>query len=1044
MKMKKFFAAVVALAMVAALVPGLTVGVSAAGGERYDDLSMEDWRSLTDDPVFTYPANAQNDGVLGSYYTGWSSSWTADNAAAYPDVPREKNNFTGQITNINTYDNSYQVYGGAGSKDTVTLPNYGEGKKFVILEFWHSRDTVDFKHEFAIKDINENIIETGYVRRGNTDDITDGFASGKTENFKSPTPADSATTGVENPVKISTAYNTGVRVVFVNNDDNTYSVIYYLANGSKGNGTDSQMNSNDYCNKYQLIWSDNYWEKMYTATYTGQFNGIGSIDYAVVNATNWYTNHRVNFMRVYTGDVSKKDYEVTITGAGNNDKKYTVKAVRSADIPVPAFEGYVLKTRTAGDNIVNTRAGNTTDTLTLEYAANEENLGTWAVRNNVSGTTPFNKIKFLGSHDSFTDKMQRSTNYADKAGMRYGDGGAQAGNSSWTVGQTYNQSMAQSEGILEQLNAGVRYFDIRLSRQEDGVLWTRHGLISEEFEGIAYTIAQFAEENPGEVIVLDFQDTWDYIYYKVANGGNNGIEKPGDDNEGVYNAIWELLQKTGLSNYVAGNIDLSKSYGDLTDNGTKTSVVCFAKERGANCISQFINRKTNINGVYTDNADLRSVIDYINNNYTGNSPYQIIHAFTTPGIFSAGTLIGQAESNNPQFIKESNFPLWLEKSNVIILNDVVNCAPDYLAKLTEYTRDGFDGKYTNTVEGVTVEGPTASVPFSTELTAEKDGKNYTFKLTQFENSVVQPTGEGVTLTFPDATGGISGLKTVVYHDGQRYEPADGSKDVKVSGVTSFEKPFTVTTEAVDAKGDAKLGYDGTNLTLDFTLEEITSGIKADSFSVTVTNQENTEVGTVTVNSEAPNVILTPQDSNAIYTAVIEAVKGGVNYSVGTIQASLYSEVVENLEVMSGTYDTGVNEGMIAKANEVISHGGIYFTDNSVDSLNDETKKIVKATVAEDGKITVEVNAPYSGYGIGFILADGKVVVGSNKVNASGDAGKAYKSFTVDPVDNSVTLSGGGEAVTLSLDSVNIEFVETLINETAAEGADSAPEFVPEL
>ncbi len=804
--------------------------------------------------------------------------------------------------------------------------------------------------------------------------------------------------------------------------------------------------------KYRVFITTDTTSSTYSATVTNpDGNVVGSVNNALYRDADLLTldglsvvvndskagDNEIVVENFRVSNTDGKEFTVSITGAGENNKNYTVVSGTSAGIPVPAFDGYVLKTRTAGDNIVNTRAKNTSDTLTLEYVANDkENLGTWAIRNNVSGDTGFNQIKFLGSHDSFTDKITGNKNYADEAGVLNNYEGSRE--AKLLPALAVNSSKAQSADALGQLNCGARYFDIRLSRQEDGALWTRHGLISEDFEGIAYTIAQFAKENPGEIIVLDFQHTLDKLYdgnMVVSNDEGHFGKTAGDDNKYVYDAIWSLLQKTGVADYVVGNINFSTNYKTLTNNGTKSAIVCLAKGRGANCISQFVNRGDG-NGVYVKNSDYGTVTEYINNNYNIGRSFQIIHAFTT-----GSNLVSSANTNNPKFIKETNFQSWMEKSNIIILDNVTSNAPDYLAKLTEYTRDGFDGKYTNTVEGVTVEGPTASIPFSTKLTATKTGKDYTFKLTQFENSEVQPTGE-VTLTFPDATGGIEGLKTVVYHEGEKYEPAEGSGPVKVSGVTSFENPFTVTTEAVDAKADAKLGYDGANLTLDFTLDDIASKITgADSFKVTVSNQDGVKVGEADVTTDKPNVILTPKDSNAIYTAVIEAVKGGANYSVDTIKASLYSEVVENLEKGGYSADT-VNSGMIAKANEVISHGGIYFTES--ETLNDQTKKIVDVNTETTGKITVTVNKPYSDYGIGFILADGKVVVGSTEVAAFGETGEVYKSFTVNTSDNTVTLSGDGGAVTLSLDSVNIEFVETLINETAAEGADSAPDFVPEL
>ncbi len=1044
MKMKKLLAAVLAAAMALALAPGLAVAADGAeapaewfSDARYYGFTMEDWHELATDQEFEYKPTATEDGVLSENYSGWSATWSKNNSANYPDATFENNNFTSKITNINTYGNSYQVYGAAGSKDTVNLPGYGKGKKFVILEFWHTRDTYDFKHEFAIKDTKGKIIETGYVRRGSSDIITDGLASGKTDSFESPVPADEATTGVKQPVKISTAYNTGTRIVFVNNDDNTYSVIYYIANGFNGTGELCQINEDEFKNIYQPMWRDDYWDKMYTATYNGQFDGIGSIEYAVPSASLWYRNHRVNYLRIYSGNIERSDYTVTISGAGEHDGVYTYKARRSTNIPAPHFDGYVLKARTAGDNVINTRKKLTEKTLSLEYAPNEESLGTWAVRNNVTGTTAFNKMKLLGSHDSFTYKMEGNNNYRDEAGILYGDLGSKFGF------LAANMSKAQSKGVLDQINSGARYFDVRLSRQEDGALWTRHGIISEDFEGIAYTLAQFAEENPGEVIVLDFQSTWDDLYdgnKVVTNDGTYFGGTAGDDNKYVYNAICATLQKTGLADYVVGNVSLSNSYDELTNKGTKAAVICFAKARGANCINRFINRNV-INGVYKENSNYSNIVDYINSNYNSNVDFQIIHAFTT-----GSNLISDAQTNNPKFIEESNFQSWMEKSNIIILDDVINSASAYLAKLSEYTRDGFDGVYTAEAQGVKVEGPSAGVPFSTKLTAEKSGKDYTFNLTQFSGTPADIAGgQNVSLTFPDATGGIGGLRTVVYKDGEEAGSAESGKDVVIDNVTRLNGvKYTVTTEAADGTADAKLGYDGANLTVDFLLGGLTGGITgADSFKVTVIDPDGNTVGEGALTAEKPNVLLTPGDSNAIYTAAVEAVKNGAAYSVGSVKAALYSEVVENLTNLSDAYNAEVNNDMIAKANAVITHGGVYFTDG--EAPNGDTASIVDVDTDTDAaKITVTVKEPYKSWGIGFLLDGNKVCVGSiDRTFENAEAGKVYGGFTIDRESGTLTLSGG-EALTLSLDAVNIEYVLTLVDELETGGADQQAELEPLL
>lgn len=462
-------------------------------------------------------------------------------------------------------------------------------------------------------------------------------------------------------------------------------------------------------------------------------------------------------IKVHAPSVAEQfvDYTVTIIGAGDYNATYAEKAVDAKDIEIPYNPGYVFKKRDIDGTSV-----------TFTYAESMSTLGTWATRNNVSDATAFNQMKFLGSHNSFTDKMEASRAYADEAGILYGDDGAEAAESGSST--AFKASKAQSADALEQLNAGVRFFDVRLSRFSDGTFYTRHGLISEDFKTVATTIAQFAEENPGEVIVLDFQSLYDAKYTTPISGDStyNG-EAAGDDNKAAYNALYRILCETALADYIPEDKSLTQSYGALTEDGNKAAVICFAKSRGANCISQFVSRD-NITAVYTSNSSYSSIVNYINSNYTTSATFKTIHAYTTNSVasilFGGNSLLEDAAENNPDFINEENFEAWMQNANVIVLDDVITNAADYLEKIQEYNRDGFDGIYSNTLEGVTVTGETSSVPFSTELVVtvtDVSGEEnitvgdseittlseYTVDLIQYDVNAVSPAGE-VSITFP--------------------------------------------------------------------------------------------------------------------------------------------------------------------------------------------------------------------------------------------------------------------------------------------------------
>lgn len=67
----------------------------------------------------------------------------------------------------------------------------------------------------------------------------------------------------------------------------------------------------------------------------------------------------------------------------------------------------------------------------------------------------------------------------------------------------------QNLSIAEQLLAGVRFFDIRCRHQNDR-FDLYHGLVEQEqtFTELQQTIAKFLESNPGEVLLISIQETF--------------------------------------------------------------------------------------------------------------------------------------------------------------------------------------------------------------------------------------------------------------------------------------------------------------------------------------------------------------------------------------------------------------------------------------------------------------------------------------------------------------------------------------------------------
>ncbi len=532
-------------------------------------------------------------------------------------------------------------------------------------------------------------------------------------------------------------------------------------------------------------------------------------------------------------------YTVTITGAGDNNATYTENAIDYEGVIIPAFENYILADRALDK---------TNRTITYSYEERKDTIGTWAVRNNVHDYYWMTEVKFLGTHNSFANTDDVVDN---EGGELYGQKAATLGN--------ITLSKAQTLSALGQLNAGVRYFDIRLSRQSDGNFMTVHGGAFNYLRPILTTIAQFAEENPGEVILLDFQSTVDALYKTVIDDGT-GADKngdpAGDDNADVYAALVELLNETGIMNYACGTSSWNTTYGNLTNNGENSKIIIIGKGRAnINFPNVFLNRDS----VFGNDGYLEPVEDTLlgvsigttqavtsdmlvehfnglSNGWGNGARWGLLHAYATPASANTtATLIGWAEDANEVWLANSNFATWMGSGNgdILILNNVTEeVGAKYLAALNKYNRDGYDGTYGNhksiyqggadydgvKIDDITVTGADTSVPYSTEFDIVKtastaaytvDGIEYTaanaydVALVQFNTDEVSLNGE-VTLTFPKLGDGVATVDAILSADG-----------TTVLATSELGESVTWTTSALADVIHATRLADGVNLAVEY-------------------------------------------------------------------------------------------------------------------------------------------------------------------------------------------------------------------------------------
>ena len=116
-----------------------------------------------------------------------------------------------------------------------------------------------------------------------------------------------------------------------------------------------------------------------------------------------------------------------------------------------------------------------------------------------------NMMKFFaGSHDSFTQSMNACSDFGPDCPTYIKDICKLFRPTVKNI--VYKWSVTQCLSFKQQLQAGIRYFDLRVATGKDGTenAYFSHGLLCSKVEPFLREVASFLEEHPKEVVLLDF------------------------------------------------------------------------------------------------------------------------------------------------------------------------------------------------------------------------------------------------------------------------------------------------------------------------------------------------------------------------------------------------------------------------------------------------------------------------------------------------------------------------------------------------------------
>ncbi|WP_418972025.1 hypothetical protein [Allofournierella sp.] len=180
----------------------------------------------------------------------------------------------------------------------------------------------------------------------------------------------------------------------------------------------------------------------------------------------------------------------------------------------------------------------------------------------LSGPERLVDIAMPGAHDALTAGMHLSSP-VDEASV------ASPFQLGICKGLGYRQSKAQIADLPALLAGGVRYFDIRVTRDAStGAFYTVHNYYSTPLADELAAFRGFLAAHPGEVLILDFQHCYDLTAPDARLGAAH------------FSELYALLEQSGLLEYAQAPALAGATYGQVTAGGSRAACLLLMKYTG--------------------------------------------------------------------------------------------------------------------------------------------------------------------------------------------------------------------------------------------------------------------------------------------------------------------------------------------------------------------------------------------------------------------------------------------------------------------------------
>jgi len=298
-------------------------------------------------------------------------------------------------------------------------------------------------------------------------------------------------------------------------------------------------------------------------------------------------------------------------------------------------------------------------------------------------------IAMLGAHDAFSsDISYNSIPNSNEEGI--------FNNklvNTFGKGLVIRMSKAQIASAKELLYAGVRYFDVRITKL-NGTYYTMHGYTSNTLESYLKDIVDFLSDHNGEFIIFDIQ------HFFTETGTNYELSK--SDYEDLLNFMLNIKNDKGYSIIDYTNYDSSSPIGDLryfniTNNGSTAGAIILASTDEFNCI---YDRWHSIRSHWHETNSTKELLNGIENEFETletatyyDDLLRVNQAQKTGFLMNASlirsfnnwSLINFANDFNKILVSdEERFKRWLTNMPIIMVDYSTSKKGDFNTKANEY------------------------------------------------------------------------------------------------------------------------------------------------------------------------------------------------------------------------------------------------------------------------------------------------------------------------------------------------------------------------